>query len=635
MKKKVAVFANGWNRENLYRCIQGIYAGAPKGVMDFYIFLSYTAYNMSDVLQKSLSSIYELPDLSLFDAVIIFYPGLNFRESIRLIVEKARKSGLPVVCIGAKYDGFYFVGVDNYTGMKELCSHILDVHGVKNARFIAGSKDNEDSNERLKSVRDSFAEHGLQLRDEDVFYSDWETRYVSRYVMELCESKEALPDAFICANDVLAEAVSYILSEYGIKTPEGVIITGFDYSEEGKLFYPSIASVNQNYEEAGKRSVEILYDVLQGKKVPKDHILMCKSCPGESCGCRNCNNEDEGRKMYARYIPRKNFDTDNMEGRRNLLSATIVEAVSYDDLKARLGKEFSEQSGCEGDTFFCMLDARLSKIVERDISSIPPYTYAEEMDIAVSKRNGIPGEHGRIKTRELLPASEDDHKNHLYTFLPIYFESFVCGYMVFADKINWFLSTVFYQFEQSFASSIELYRRNVQVTELNKLQSRLMEQDPLTKVKNRTAYEHYTKEFRKKFDSGEIREFAVAYFDINNLKLINDSLGHEMGDMYIQNCCKYICDCFKSSPVFRIGGDEFVVILTGEDYQCRKEIIERICEDMRNVSDVWELSVEHVSVAYGLADYNPQTDLDCTSVFRRADERMYRTKGRMKKGNVR
>ncbi len=635
MKKKVAVFANGWNSENLYRCIQGIYAGAPEGVVDYYVFLCYTAYNMSDVLQKSLSSIYELPDLSLFDAVIIFYPGLNFRESIDLIVKKARESGLPVVCIGAKYDGFYFVGVDNYMGMKELCSHIMEVHGVKNACYIAGSKDNDDSNERLKAVRDSFTEHGLSFRDEDVFYSDWESKHVIKYVEGLCGSKGELPDAFICANDILAEAVSYVLEKYGIKTPEDVILTGFDHSEEGKLFYPSIASVNQNYEEVGKRSAEILYNALQGKEIPGDNRLMCRFFPGESCGCKNCNYEDESRKMYVRDIPRKNINADNMEGRRNRLSTTIVEAVSYDDLKSSLRKEFSEQSGCEGDTFFCMLDARLSQIAEKDIRDIPHYTYAEEMDVVVSKMNRIPGTYGRIKTRDLLPALGDDYKNHLYTFLPIYFDSFVCGYMVFADRLSWFLSTAFYQFEQSFASSIVLYKRNVQVTELNKLQSRQMEQDSLTKVKNRTAYEHYMKEFQNKFNNKEISEFAVVYFDINNLKLINDSLGHEMGDRYIQNCCKYICDYFKSSPVFRIGGDEFVVILTGLDYQCRNDIMDRICEDMKNASDVQELSSEHISVAYGIADYNPETDIGCKPVFRRADERMYRTKRSMKNGKIR
>lgn len=635
MKKRAAIFANGWNGENLYRYIQGLYSGTQEGTMDYFTFLCHATYTTPDIQRKSLSSIYELPDLSFFDAIIIYHPGLNFRESILGIVERARNSGLPVVSIGAKYDDFYFVGIDNYVGMKDLCSHIIEKHGVKTVRYIAGSRENDDSNIRLNAIRDSFAEYGLQLKDKDIFYSDWEPIRASEYVGRLCEGGEELPDAFICANDFLAESVSYTLNDYGIKTPEEVIVTGFDYTEEGTLFYPSIASVNQNYDEMGKLTAKIISDVLQGKEVPKDNLVRCEFCPGESCGCKNCNNEDERRKMYARQAPKKYSEADHMDGRRNLLSTTIVEAISFADLKSRLRKEFSEQSGCEGSTFFCMLDSRLSQIAESDVSSLPQYTYAEEMDIVVSKIKGKPGNHGRIATKELIPALEDDYDNHLYTFLPLYFQSFVCGYMVFTDKIEWFLSNAFYKFEQSCAASILLYRRNVQVTELNEKLSELMEQDSLTKVKNRTAYERYLKVFHKKFDSGEIREFAVAYFDINNLKLINDSLGHDKGDLYIQNSCKFICNHFKNSPVFRIGGDEFVVILTGVDFQNRNNIMLRICEEMKSDPDGQELSVERVSVAFGMADYHYETDAELKSVFQRADEQMYKTKGIMKKGNIR
>jgi GGDEF domain-containing protein len=53
-------------------------------------------------------------------------------------------------------------------------------------------------------------------------------------------------------------------------------------------------------------------------------------------------------------------------------------------------------------------------------------------------------------------------------------------------------------------------------------------------------------------------------FDLNDLKHINDRYGHERGDEYIVNCCRLICQVFKHSPVFRIGGDEFVALLRGE-----------------------------------------------------------------------
>ena len=57
--------------------------------------------------------------------------------------------------------------------------------------------------------------------------------------------------------------------------------------------------------------------------------------------------------------------------------------------------------------------------------------------------------------------------------------------------------------------------------------------------------------------------------DINNLKYVNDTYGHELGDEYIKGCCRIICNIFEESQVYRIGGDEFVVILKDSDYFCR------------------------------------------------------------------
>lgn len=70
-------------------------------------------------------------------------------------------------------------------------------------------------------------------------------------------------------------------------------------------------------------------------------------------------------------------------------------------------------------------------------------------------------------------------------------------------------------------------------------------------------------------------EFAIAVFDLNNLKDINDRLGHEVGDQYIKNACRVICDSFKHSPVFRVGGDEFAVFLENTDYWVRERIMQQ------------------------------------------------------------
>ena len=93
--------------------------------------------------------------------------------------------------------------------------------------------------------------------------------------------------------------------------------------------------------------------------------------------------------------------------------------------------------------------------------------------------------------------------------------------------------------------------------------------DPLTGVKNKLAYAEAEAKINTEITDGICDPFAIAICDINGLKEINDSLGHTAGDQYIRDACGIICRIFSHSPVFRIGGDEFCVILRGGDYEVR------------------------------------------------------------------
>ena len=125
------------------------------------------------------------------------------------------------------------------------------------------------------------------------------------------------------------------------------------------------------------------------------------------------------------------------------------------------------------------------------------------------------------------------------------------------------------------------------------------------------------------------RNFA-SMVDVNFLKRINDSLGHSMGDSYLKGCCQIVCDTYKHSPVYRIGGDEFVVLLTGSDYEHRNERLERI---RKTFKDSYENTASEMcnrySAAVGMAEYAAD-DNTIELVFKRADKRMYEDKQRIK-----
>ncbi len=124
-------------------------------------------------------------------------------------------------------------------------------------------------------------------------------------------------------------------------------------------------------------------------------------------------------------------------------------------------------------------------------------------------------------------------------------------------------------------------------------------------------------------------EFAVIVLDINGLKTVNDTYGHDFGDMLIIDACKIICKTFRHSPVYRIGGDEFAVILEGGDLKNYQKLLEDLQAGIEEYNSRAHPG-SRVSIARGIAVYDSDTDLVYANVFKRADDAMYQNKIAMK-----
>jgi diguanylate cyclase (GGDEF)-like protein len=150
--------------------------------------------------------------------------------------------------------------------------------------------------------------------------------------------------------------------------------------------------------------------------------------------------------------------------------------------------------------------------------------------------------------------------------------------------------------------------------------------DALTSVRNKGGFDESVQGLQEQIDQKEPLEFAIVILDCDNLKQINDQYGHDKGDVYIQTASRLICRVYKHSPVYRIGGDEFAVVLQGEDYQNRKELKELFEVNAETIRTSAENKWEQVSVALGMAEYDPQSDTSVDDVVRRADKNMYENK---------
>ena len=169
-------------------------------------------------------------------------------------------------------------------------------------------------------------------------------------------------------------------------------------------------------------------------------------------------------------------------------------------------------------------------------------------------------------------------------------------------------------------------RREKEYTQNLTIARKMATIDSLTGVKNKHAYMEMEEKVNAEIQKGDQEAFAIVVCDVNSLKAVNDLYGHNEGDICIKKACERICDTFKHSPVFRTGGDEFVVFLTGTDYYMRNELMEEISSIPK---DPEKIRIGE-TISAGMAEFKKDRHQSLVSVFEEADSAMYERKQFMK-----
>ena len=251
------------------------------------------------------------------------------------------------------------------------------------------------------------------------------------------------------------------------------------------------------------------------------------------------------------------------------------------------------------------------------LANIDQYVYPDNQELARS-----------YYTKESMLANLEGRKSFSYKY-----------HLMIDGQPRMFLFTIkrskdgeyFVLYEKDIEADIqaETQRKEAERRQLRALHTEreLARRDELTGVRNKTAYHELEQSVQENIDNGlDYLTFALIVCDANNLKQINDTEGHVAGDEYIKSCAKLLCDIFVHSPVFRVGGDEFVVFLRSDDFINReklmKELRERVRENVRTGA--------RPILASGMADFEPENDCLVSDIFDRADKEMYENKQELK-----
>lgn len=173
-------------------------------------------------------------------------------------------------------------------------------------------------------------------------------------------------------------------------------------------------------------------------------------------------------------------------------------------------------------------------------------------------------------------------------------------------------------------SFVIMDQRSDMDTELGSVKEKAYK-DPLTNVRNKTAYMEMKASMNPLIKKGIMTPFGIAVFDVNDLKKVNDTFGLNAGDKYLKDASHIICEQFKHSPVFRIGGDEFVAIIEGEELEHAGNL-EQTFEDLISKNK----EENGIVIASGIDIYKPGSDNSYDDVFNRADQKMHARKKALK-----
>ena len=292
--KKIAFFLDDVTRLAFFARVSGVQDRLKTCGRDIsvYLFRSRAGQKLDHEYNVGEYNIYNLPDLSEFDGIILdlynVYQKENYwygAEASRKIIERAKASGKPVISIGNALEDFYHVGIDNYGAMRELFSHLYDHHSHRKFWFIMGPKDNPENQQRAQAIQDFLTEREGRDFQEYFYYENFEAETGHHGITAFLEKFGELPEVVVCANDRIAIGAVEEAKKRGYRVPEDFSITGFDNLDASAYFTPRLTTVDQNWIEPGRLCIDLLCDIWDGKEVPRVTYVKTYQIYRESCGC--------------------------------------------------------------------------------------------------------------------------------------------------------------------------------------------------------------------------------------------------------------------------------------------------------------------------------------------------------------
>ncbi len=233
------------------------------------------------------NSIYRYVSSENVDGIVMSAGSLGaFSTQEQMIAFIGTFPKMPVVSISQKYPNAYSILIDNKAGLKKAMRHMCEVHGYKRIGFVSGPASNQEAAIRLEAYKESLAEYGIEYRDELVVEGFFVSDSGKAAVQTFLDERRVKMDAIVAANDDMAWGVLEELEKRNIAVPGEIAVSGFDNQTLSGFTNPPLTTIAQPTYMQGKRAVDIIIDLFEGKAPDQTTLLETELVLRESCGCR-------------------------------------------------------------------------------------------------------------------------------------------------------------------------------------------------------------------------------------------------------------------------------------------------------------------------------------------------------------
>lgn len=589
--------------------------------------------------EKNLAAetyVFDIIPFDELDCLILMDEKIKSHTISNRILSRAKEHSVPVIVVDGEYEGTIKLRFDYAHGFEKIVRHIIEDHHVRRPHMMAGLPHNSFSDERIEIFKKVIAENGIPFTNDMLSYGHFWADPTREATEKLLQRKE-LPEAVICANDIMAINVCDVLKNAGIRVPQDVIVSGFDGYEQIFFSSPKISSASCDAELLAEAAGDTVLRLIR-KEQCEDLKIPPKLIPNESCGCPDMiwqaqtllssfNNSFYRHQEDIRIL----YDiTTAME--TSLSPEEMASRIHHHKTKHHMTVVDSHCFSRERNYFLIPPEERLP----RDLRMINDADYAEmhrfqhipipktiARDHTVNPKESVLSGNYRKRMIELLDLGYPlifnalDYMNQPFGFACYYFSDYaITDYSRSASITN--------AISMGIGGFVNMQYQRVLLDRMDEM----YRHDALTGLFNRVGF-HNAYERAASLPENIGRPVTLIMSDLNGLKYINDNFGHADGDQAIVAVASALRDsCPPNALSVRFGGDELFSIIFGEcDPEAIIRDIDRHLEEFnRSAKLPYSISTSSGSYTTILTD-----DFHFQQALRLADEKMYQIKNERRK----